>query len=185
METQAGRNVVSLIVGLLLVGLGAVLFLAQITEVDLLSVTWPFFIIVPGLVMFVAMVMGGKRAAGLAVPASIVTTVGLILLYQNTFDHWESWSYAWTLIFPTAVGVGLAIRGVWGDNPDSVRVGMRMAAVGLIIFVIAGAFFEFVLNISGLADSTAAAIVGAAALIAAGIIVIGWGALRPGRRIRP
>lgn len=55
------------------------------------------------------MLAGGRSAAGLTIPGSIITTIGLLLLYQETFDHFESWAYAWALI-PTAVGVGIVIE---------------------------------------------------------------------------
>ena len=34
----------------------------------------------------------------------VVTTVGLVLLYQNTTGRWESWAYAWALVGPAASG---------------------------------------------------------------------------------
>ena len=42
---------------------------------------------------------------------SAVTMVGTILLFQNTFDYFQSWAYAWALVFPTSVGVGQLIYG--------------------------------------------------------------------------
>jgi cadmium resistance protein CadD (predicted permease) len=87
------------------------------------------------------MVLGGRGAGGLAVPGSIVTTVGLILLYQNYTNHWESWAYAWGLI-PMAVGIGLMINGAWSFRPGLVTQGRRLAITGLGLFLVFGAFFE-------------------------------------------
>ena len=38
--------------------------------------------------------------------------VGVILLYQNAANHFESWAYAWGLVFPTATGLGRMIYGL-------------------------------------------------------------------------
>jgi hypothetical protein len=137
------------VVGLVLIGLGLLFFVAQFFTVDLGHYLWPFFVIIPGLAFFAAMVLGGRKASGLAVPGSIITTVGLLLFYQNISDHWESWAYAWALI-PTAVGIGLVIHGTFGDRPSVRASGRRLALVGIVLFLVFGAFFEAVLNISGI-----------------------------------
>ena len=63
-----------LVGGAILVALG-VAFLAQNTfNVTGLGFRWPFFIIGPGLLLFAAMIAGGRGSGNLAVPASIVTT---------------------------------------------------------------------------------------------------------------
>lgn len=149
MSNRNTRNVGNLVVALVLIGLGALFLLGQFFKFNFWSFAWPMFIIVPGLLFFVGMVLGGKSAGGLAIPGSIVTMVGLILLYQNTFNHWESWAYAWALIFPTSVGIGLMIQGTWSNKPDLLRSGRQMFSVGIIIFVVAAAFFELVIGISG------------------------------------
>lgn len=139
----------NLLFGILLVGLGALFLLGQIFGFNLAGYLWPFFIIVPGLLFFLGMVLGGKPAGPLAIPGSIVTTVGLLLLYQSITGHWESWAYAWTLIFPTSVGVGLTINGIWSDIPDLKETGSRWITAGVVIFLMGGIFFELILNVSG------------------------------------
>ncbi len=134
----------------MLVGLGLLFLVAQFLRISLWSLGWPFFVIIPGLIFFVGMVASGKgKAGGLAIPGSIVTTVGLILLYQNTFGAWATWAYAWALIFPTAIGLGLIIKGLWDGKPDDVRQGRQMVLIGLIIFVAAAVFFEVIIGIGG------------------------------------
>jgi hypothetical protein len=146
-KSRAGGSA-NIVLGAALVGLGILFLTGRLFNIDLWSFFWPFFIIVPGLLFFVGMVAGGKPAGPLAIPGSIVTTVGLILLYQSLFDHWESWAYAWSLIFPTSVGIGLIINGKWSDEPRLVESGNKFASVGLIIFLISGVFFELIINIS-------------------------------------
>jgi len=143
--TGGGANIV---IGVALVGLGVLFLAGRLFNINFWSFFWPFFIIVPGLLFFVGMALGGKPAGPLAIPGSIVTTVGLILLYQSIFNHWESWAYAWALIFPTSVGIGLIINGKWNNEPHLVESGTKFATVGLIIFLLAGIFFELILNIS-------------------------------------
>ncbi len=124
------RNFGALAVGLGLIILGVLFLLGAIFRVDVWGALWPFFIIVPGLLFFVAMVSIGRPGAPLAVPGSIITTVGLILFFQNVTGLWSTWAYAWALIFPTSVGIGIAIAGLWSDDTRALRGGTAMAGVG-------------------------------------------------------
>jgi len=137
---QKGRG--GALIGIMLVGLGALFLFAQVFNVDIWGFIWPFFIIVPGLLFFVGMFLGGKSAGPLAIPGSIVTMVGLLLLYQTITNHWESWAYAWALIFPMSVGIGLVINGSWSEVDELVKSGMKFITTGVIIFLIGGVFFE-------------------------------------------
>ncbi len=60
------------------------------------------------------MFLGGKQVSGLAIPGSIITGIGLLLLFQNLTSYWESWSYGWTLII-IFVGAGIYLAGLYGD----------------------------------------------------------------------
>lgn len=137
------------VIGLGLIGLGLILVAGQWLGVNILNLFWPLLIIIPGLLCFAAMVAGGKSAAWLAFPGTIVTTVGFLLLYQNWTGHYASWAYAWTLIFPTGVGVALVIAGLWSGKKRDVERGKKMTRAGLIIYVVGAVFFELILNISG------------------------------------
>lgn len=145
MDNDRARNMVNIVAAFVLIGLGILFLVGQVFRVRWGIWLWPFTVILPGLAFFVGMLLAGPKGAGLAIPGSIVTTVGLILLYQNTFQHWESWAYAWALIFPTAVGMGLLIEGVYGGHPENVRTGRTMLAIGIIVFVVAGAAFELLI----------------------------------------
>jgi hypothetical protein len=134
-----------ILVGVLLVALGVMFLLGQIFHVNLWSFLWPFFVILPGLMFFVGMVLGGKAAGPLAIPGSIVTMTGLLLLYQSITGHWESWAYAWALIFPTSIGIGLVLNGAWSDVDKLVASGMKWITAGVIIFLAGGVFFELLI----------------------------------------
>jgi hypothetical protein len=150
MNGDRTRSVAALGVGVGLIILGVLFLLGAVFQIDIWGALWPFFIIVPGLLFFVAMVSLGKTGAPLAVPGSIITMVGLLLFFQNLTGLWSTWAYAWALLFPTAVGIGVAIAGLWSDDTKAVRVGTAMAGVGLAILVFFAFFFEVILNLNGL-----------------------------------
>ena len=123
------RNTGSLIAGAALIALGGLFLLNQFLHISIWRFLWPLFVLLPGVGMFAGVYSGGKQSAGLAVPASVVTAVGLILLFQSVTDHWESWAYAWALIFPTAVGLGMYIYGARGEDGDRAgREDVRLSA---------------------------------------------------------
>jgi hypothetical protein len=95
------------------------------------------------------MVLAGQRGRGLAIPASIVTIMGVILLVQNSFNLWQTWAYAWALVFPTSVGIGTWLIGWWADDPARRRSGQRTTEIVLMMSLGFAAFFELVLNLSG------------------------------------
>ncbi len=140
----------SIVLAVLLIVLGILFLLQELLNVDVWHYAWPLVVIGAGLLLFAAMVLGGKSSGRLAMPGSIVTIIGIILLYQNTFDQFQSWAYAWALIFPTAVGVGRYIEGWWTARPELRERGIQETRTGLIIFVILAAFFELFLNLSGI-----------------------------------
>jgi hypothetical protein len=112
--------------GLVLVLLGGLFLLQQLTGFNVWRWSWPLLVVAAGAALFVGMVLGGKSAAGLAIPASITAMTGLILLVQSTFDAWQTWAYAWALIVPTAAGLGTWLMGWWADQPAARQAGRRM-----------------------------------------------------------
>src|SRR6202049_2660007 len=79
--------------GGLFVLIGAILLAVQFVHIDIGHYGWPFFVIVPGLViLFVALTASGAVSEGLAILGSIITVTGLILLFQDATDHYESWA---------------------------------------------------------------------------------------------
>ncbi len=144
----------SVVAGITLIIAGILFFLIQVVglvfNIDLSALTWPFFIIVPGLVIFVvALFLPADAGLGFGMFGGMVTATGLILLYQNLTNHWESWAYAWALIAPTSTGASQWIFGILRKRADWARIGSNQMVIGLVIFVVGAAFFELVLNISG------------------------------------
>lgn len=158
-------------IGGLLVLIGVILLLAQFVPIDLGHYGWPFLIIVPGVALLVlALVMPGFVSEGLAIAGSVISITGLILLYQNSTDHFESWAYAWALVFPAAVGIGMMLYGVFHDRPGNVRIGSRLLGIGVVLFLLGAAFFEGVLGIGGYN-------VGHSGGVVLGVLIIAVGAL--------
>jgi hypothetical protein len=154
--------------GLLLIMVGVVFLLANVLNWNIFDALWPFFIIALGAAFFVGMAVGGKPAGALAIPGSILVILGLIFLWQNAFDRWGSWTYIWTLIAPTGVGIGLLIFSWWSDKPNLKRPGYILIAIGLTLFIVFGAFFEVLFGLTGLADTS---------MLFWPIVLIGAGAL--------
>lgn len=65
---------------------------------------WPLFILVPGL-LFESSYFSSKKEPGLLVPGGILTTIGLLLLFE-TFTGWRFSGYTWP-IYPLSVAIGL------------------------------------------------------------------------------
>ena len=138
------RNTGSLIGGGLLIVFGILALLSQLfRNLNFWNTFWPFIVMGIGAMFFIGMFAGGKSVSGLAIPGSIITTIGLMLFYQNITNHWESWSYGWTVIL-MSVGLGIFIMGVWGQNNSQRSAGLRVMRIGLILFIIFGAFFELI-----------------------------------------
>jgi hypothetical protein len=147
---RRGGRIASLVVGAGFILFGLLMLLGQLLHIDFLDLLWPFFIIVPGLALFIAALLAsGRSGEPLAVVGSIITMVGSTLLFQNVTGLWATWAYAWALIAPTSIGLGLLLWGAIKGHHDKVKEGLNLAGVGLVIFLVAGAFFELVLGLSG------------------------------------
>jgi hypothetical protein len=141
-------NAGALVVGALLIGFGLLSLVGRIfTGMDW-GFLWPFAVIGFGALFFVAMFANGKSGAAFAVPGSIITGIGLVLLFQNITHRWESMSYFWTLIV-TFVGVGIYLMGWYGEDANQKRAGKKVITAGVIMFVIFGAFFEMIFSSFG------------------------------------
>ena len=138
-------NVGALIGGALLIGFGLLSLMGRVFQNLDWGFLWPFIIIGFGALFFVAMFAVGKGGAAFAIPGSIVSGVGLVLLFQNITQHWESMSYFWTLII-MFVGVGIYIMGSYGEDANQKKSGLGVMKAGVIMFVIFGAFFEMIFS---------------------------------------
>jgi len=135
-------NVGAIVAGSVLIFFGMLTLFGQMFRgLHLMNYLWPVSIIGLGGLFFLGMFLGGKSVAGLAIPGSILSVLGLMMFYQNLSGHWESWAYGWTVIL-MAVGLGIFIMGLWSQDEDSRKNGLNVLKIGAILFFIFGAFFE-------------------------------------------
>ena len=173
------------LVGALLVVGGVGWFVARELRFDpfaaIADAGWPFFVIIPGVILMASsLIPKPPNGVGFAVAGSIVTTVGLVLLYQESTAHWESWAYGWVLVGPGAAGLGMLLYGLIFGQRDLVSVGARLAGIAVAIFVVGYWFFETVF-----ATGRAPVDLGAwwpVAIIVAGLAVLTVGLASGGRR---
>jgi len=142
------RNLGGLVIGIILVAVGAISLFGRFFNFMNWNNLWPVLIVAVGLAFFIGMLVGGKTLGGLAVPGSIIVTVGLILFVLNGINRWEAWSYAWALII-CGVGVGTLINGYWSDQPNLRKQGLGTIRAGLILFLIFGILMEFIFSATG------------------------------------
>jgi hypothetical protein len=160
--------------GGLLVLLGTLVLLGQALELELGGVGWPFFVIVPGLgLLGLGLATPGRLGEVLATVGGMVTMVGLVLLVQNATDRFDTWAYAWTLVFLVGAGFGRWLVGVVRGRGELAASGAWLVAAGLVGFLGLAVFFEVVVGLSGHRSGSAGRYVLAAVLILAGLGLLG------------
>jgi hypothetical protein len=146
----ARRSGSGIALGVVLVVVGAFYLVVQVAGVDLSSFGWPLFVIIPGLTLLIVGFV--SLGTGAAIPGGILTMVGLVLAYQNSTGYWTSWAYAWALVAPGGVGLGLFLQGLRERNDSLIRQGRSLMFIAALIFMVGFVFFESILNISGIND---------------------------------
>jgi hypothetical protein len=177
--TSEGRSgPPALVLGSILVVVGGLLFVSQLLGIGIDDVGWPFIVIAIGVVIL-GLGLFVNREQGMVVGGTVATTVGLVLLYQNSTGHWESWAYAWALVGPAASGLGLALWGATTGNASDLRNGTWGLLGGLALFAIGFLFFEGVIGISGQRLPLPEWVL-PAAVIAIGAVLLGRGLIQRG-----
>jgi hypothetical protein len=138
--SSTALGIVLVVVGLF--ALGIVVF-----GIDLTSYGWPLFVLIPGLTLLVVGFVGA--GPGASIPGGILTMLGLVLAYQSGTGDWPSWAFAWSLVAPFGVGLGMYLQALRDRDPVALRRGRNLMFAGAIIFMIGFVFFESILGISG------------------------------------
>lgn len=125
--------------GIGLVVLGLVFLIGP--ALNLQAFGWPFFVIIPGVILLFLAFTKSVGNGSLAVPGSIVTVTGLILLVLNITGRMDAWAYAWALVMAGA-GVGTYIYGSIAGSDTLKRNGSRGALAGVALFIVFGLVFE-------------------------------------------
>jgi hypothetical protein len=145
-RNQPGSS--GLALGIVLVVVGVFFLFMRIFEVDLSSYGWPLYVIIPGLTLLVVGFI--SLGTGALVPGGIITMTGLVLAYQNATSDWPSWSYAWALVVPGGVGIGIFLQGLRDRERHQMKQGRTLMFWALMIFLIGFVLFESILNVSGI-----------------------------------
>lgn len=145
---SGGRRIgSSAALGMVLIVLGLFALVVVVAGVDLTQYGWPLFVIIPGLTLLVAGFV--SFGSGASIPGGVVTMLGLVLAYQNGTGDWPSWAYAWALIIPFGVGLGIYLQALRDRDQHALGSGRTLMLIGLMIFAIGFVLFESILGISG------------------------------------
>lgn len=142
------RNVAGIVIGVILIIVGVLAFFGRYIILPDMDTLWPLIVVAVGAAFFIPILLGDKSRGSLAIPGSILVTIGVISYIMNRTDSWEAWSYCWALIM-CAVGAGIWINGYASDKPDLKKRGLNVLRTGLILFIIFGVVMEFIFSISG------------------------------------
>lgn len=134
--------------GFVLVISGGLFLVDQLYGFGIMRPFWPLMIVLFGMTFFAGMLDAGRRGSGLAIPGAVIAMIGLLLIFQNRYNQWATWAYTWTLII-SAVGVGLLIMNLYHKRVGLRRVGGILIGTGLVLFVLFGFLFEFILGVFG------------------------------------
>ncbi len=135
----------SIAFGVVLVVLGLFALVVQFTGFDA-GQSWPLFVLIPGLTLLVVGYV--SLGTGALIPGAILTVIGLILAYQSSTSDWTSWAFAWPLVAPGGVGLGLFLQGVRNHDSHLLRQGRVLMFVAAIIFMIGFVIFATIFRIS-------------------------------------
>jgi hypothetical protein len=137
----------SLALGIVLVVVGIFAFVVVMAGVDLTQYGWPLFVIIPGLTLLVVGFAGVGSVA--TIPGGIVTMLGLVLAYQNSSGDWPTWAFAWALVVPGGVGLGMYLQALRDHDQQALGTGRTLLFISAMIFIIGFVLFESILGISG------------------------------------
>jgi hypothetical protein len=160
----------SIAFGVVLVVLGLFALLIQFTGFDA-GESWPLFVLIPGLTLLVVGYI--SLGTGALIPGAILTVIGLILAYQSSTGDWPSWAFAWPLVAPGGVGLGLFLQGVRNRDSHLLRQGRVLMFVAAIIFMIGFVIFATIFRISDMDYGWFGKAALPALLIVVGLVLLG------------
>ncbi|HPJ12145.1 MAG TPA: DUF5668 domain-containing protein [Caldisericia bacterium] len=155
MQKKRNTDRFNLFLGIIVIVAG-VFFLLQnlFPQMPLWSYFWPLLPIVLGLTLIQmgSMFSDGGRPFFL-ITGSMLIMAGLLILLQSFLQNPYWWSYAWTLIFPGAFGVGQIICGKISSRKKINNSGISLLVLGIVFFVVGLVLFQFVYQNAYVTDS--------------------------------
>jgi hypothetical protein len=146
--------------GITLIFIGGITLAGRFYDFDFISWSrmWPLFVLIPGLA-FELGYFTTRRDAGLLVPGGILTTIGLLFVFETL----TGWSFSWLTwpIYPLAVAIGLFQLYIFGGKerglliPVFILGGFSIVSLSNMIvrrmfsFNISGLFFPAALIVLG------------------------------------
>jgi hypothetical protein len=164
----------SLMAGIILVGLGLLLLVAQTFQFSFFSlfenwnIPYPAYIIVPSILLMAVGLFGGRNLTGFTVFGSIVLVSGLILAFHHATQTYQTWAYLWALVFPGSIGLALAAQSFVTQDTEQRTTGLRMMGIALVLTIVFWSFFEGAINLSNFGLHRVTNFVGPVVLIAIG-----------------
>jgi len=127
-----------IIVGLVIIAVGALLLANQYLNFPFDLFSGNFVLVTLGAIFLILALFTGRN--GLAVPGSILAGIGAIMLVQEMPGNLLDWSYAWTLI-PGFVGIGVLLSGLLDrSHPRFDSGGLVLVAISAAGFLMFGGF---------------------------------------------
>lgn len=174
MQTKRNNDRFNLFLGIIVIVAG-VFFLLQnlFPQMPLWSYFWPLLPIVLGLTLIQmgSMFRDGGRPFFL-ITGSMLIMAGLLILLQNFLKSPYWWSYAWTLIFPGAFGVGQIICGKISSRKKMINSGISLLVLGIVFFIVGLVLFQFVFQNAYVTDSTRTQLNYGFVLVCLGIFIL-------------
>lgn len=133
---------------ILLIGVGAILLLANVFEIHLIDMLWPGFILGPGLLLmypaYKSTAESQSKAAFLAIPGAMIAAFGALLFAMNLSGHYEAAAYSWPLVIAAAAG-GVMYVSRYDDNAALQERGLKFVRAMVLLFIGMAFFFEIIL----------------------------------------
>ena len=134
------------ILGVILIVIGASFIAVRYLNVFGGESSWPIFVVVPGLILFVIGLIVGNT--GMVIGGSVVITIGAILTWQSQTGLWATWAWIWALL-PIAAGVGSVIGGLRTGSRSERDSGLWQIVIGMALLAVFFLFFEQFVGLSG------------------------------------